>query len=165
MKWLLGALLAPVCLLAENLTFQWNANQEPDVTGYVLDFSKVPVPTNVTLRSQVANWAFSTNISGRTTTGVTIHIPSATLSGTNWFYLTAVTPVFLSDLSQPVRAVKPAPVTGGVLVGVTIQSTTNLALIEWKDEATVPFEFPLDAAIKAFRAKLSVARADPAPTP
>lgn len=152
------ALLLAGRMAGDTITFRWDANGEPEVMGYVLDWSKTAVPAGVTSRAQVANWTLSTNIAGRTTTTVSLTVPGTQLVGTNYFYLTAVTatPGLTSDLSVPVRAVKPVPVAGASLVSVTVQSTTNLALINWQDESTVPVEVPADAATKFFRAKVAL---------
>lgn len=148
-------------LAAENLTFTWSSNAEPEVTGYVLDYSKSAVPAGVRVRSQVANWLRSTNVTGRTTTTVTLPVDGSQLIGTNYFYLTAVTatPGLTSDLSAPVRAIKPVPVAGAALVSVTVQSTTNLALLNWQEENTVPVEVSAESDKKFFRAKLTFVQA------
>lgn len=136
---------------ADTITLQWNPNPEPTVTGYVIDYTKQRVATNTTRAAHT--WLLTQTISNRLSTNITLNIPAATLQGgTNYFHLTAVDrSLLLSDLSHAVEAVKPVPVSGGGLVTVTVQSTTNFTVLSWKTEAEVPVSVVMDATNKFYR--------------
>jgi len=169
---LLITLLAALSLRGETITFQWNANPEPDVAGYILDWSKNIGATNLTHRGQAgASWQGSwTNSSGRFSTNMTISIAGTNLVGINVFRLTAYTSAGLaSDLSNSLIASKPTAPTGERIGTVTIQSTTNL--MAWVTEDVIPFNMlPVTDNQKFWRARVDVKQGNPAallniPTP
>lgn len=164
MRTLTALLLTTLALVAENITFQWNANPEPEVSGYILHWSKNSAATNLTHYLQAgASWQQQWTNSGRLNTNLFVTIPGASLTGFNVFRLTAITTAGLSsDLSNSLIATKPTAPTGERIGTVTIQSTTNLQA--WVTEDVLPFNMtsPPDER-KFWRARLDVKQGTVAP--
>lgn len=170
MKRLLSLLASAVIALsamAENLTFTWDVYPHTNYTGYILDYSKVFVAG--AFRADFTNWTGSFVVNGRTTTNITVTIPTTNLLGGTWFYLTATGPpqgtnvVFPSPLSLPVTTFRSTNLPSGFRAAIEVQSATNLAAIpiKWTTEQILAVDLPNDAGQKYFRTLLAIKQGTP----